>query len=104
MYGIEPWEFYQQYLEEQEVGCANGAYVGSASWDGERFADAAIADEQRWRRNVCKGINEIKALRVAWEHSKKFGHRHKMKMLEEDIRQRKEELKELITSRNYEWR
>lgn len=104
MYGIEPWEFYQQYLEEQEVGCANGAYVGSSSWDGERFADAAIADEQRWRRNVCKGINEIKALRVAWENSKKFGHRHKMKMLEDDIRQRKDELKELITSRNYEWR
>ena len=52
MYGIEPWEFYQQYLEEQEVGCANGAYVGSSSWDGERFADAAIADEQIGRAHV----------------------------------------------------
>ena len=97
---IIKWEF----LEEQEIICANGVYTGKTSWDGDRFADAAIADEQRWRRNVCKGINEIKALRVAWEKSKKFGHRHKMKMLEEDIKRRKKELKELITSRDYEWR
>ena len=97
-------EFLEEWEDEQEIICANGAYSGNTSWDGERFADAAIADEQRWRRNVCKGISEIKALRVTWENSKKLGNRVKMRMLEEDIKRRKEELKELITSRDYEWR
>ena len=101
---IIQWEFLEEWEDEQEIICANGAYAGNTSWDGERFADAAIADEQRWRRNVCKGISEIKALRVTWENSKKLGNRVKMRMLEEDIKRRKEELKELITSRDYEWR
>lgn len=101
---IIQWEFLEEWEDEQEVICANGAYTGNTSWDGERYADAAIADEQRWRRNVCKGISEIKALRVAWENSKKLGNRVKMRMLEEDIKQKKEELKKLITSRDYEFR
>lgn len=88
----------------EQPGCTNGAYIGNTSWDGERYADQMIADERRWRENIRKGINDIKALRVAWENSKKFGHKHKMRMLEEDIIKRKEEVKELILSRNYEWR
>jgi len=101
MFNIDLWD------DDDELKMptsTNGAYQGNTSWDGERYADQMLADERRWRENIRKGINEIKALRVAYENSKKFGHKIKMRMLEEDIKKRKQELKDIILARDYEWR
>lgn len=90
--------------EIQMPTSSNGAYQGKAIFEGESYADQMIADERRWRENIRRGINEIKALRADYNYSKKMGHKHKMRMLEEDIKNRKQELKDIILARDYEWR
>ena len=102
MYEVVPLEFLED--EFDDITSANGAYQGKAVFEGEAFADQMIADERRWRENIRKGINEILAMRVAYDESKRYGHKHKARQLEEDIKRRKEELKEIILSRDYEWR
>lgn len=101
MYELVPLEVLE---EDYDITSANGAYQGKAVFEGEAFADEMIADERRWRENIRKGINEILAMRVAYDESKRYGHKYKARQLEEDIKRRKEELKETILSRDYEWR
>ena len=101
MYELIPLEVLE---EDSDITSANGAYMGKAVFEGEAFADQGIADERRWRENIRKGIKEIMKLRAAYNESKRYGHKYKAKQLEEDIRQRKKELKETILSRDYEWR
>ena len=101
MYELVPIEV---LLEDSYITSENGAYRGKAVFEGEAFADEMIADERRWRENIRKGINEIMQLRAAYNESKRYGHKYKAKQLEEDIKQRKKELKETILSRDYEWR
>ncbi len=101
MYGVMPKEFLRQYQEQEEVGCRNGAYQGKAVFEGEAFADQMIADERRWRENIDRGIEEIKQLRKRYDFAKKNKFKHLMRQLEEDIVNRKEELKEIIESRDY---
>ena len=90
--------------EDSDITSANGAYQGKAVFEGEAFADQGIADERRWRENIRNGINEILMLRAAYNESKRYGHKYKARQLEEDIKRRKKELKEIILSREYDWR
>lgn len=101
MYELVPLEVLE---EDYDITSANGAYRGKSVFEGEAFADEMIADERRWREKIRKGINEIIGLRVAYNESKRYGHKYKARQLEEDIKLRKKELKEIILSRDYEWR
>lgn len=101
MFNIDLWD---DPDEIQMPTSSNGAFQGKAAFEGEIYADQMIADERRWRENIRKGINDIKAIRADYNYSKKRGHKHKMRMLEEDIKKRKQELKDIILERDYEWR
>lgn len=102
MYEVVPLEFME--YESDDITSVSGAYQGKAVFEGEAFADEMIADERRWREKIRKGIKEIMQLRTAYNESKRYGHKYKARQLEEDIKQRKKELKETILSRDYEWR
>lgn len=102
MYEVVPLEFLED--ESGDITSANGAYQGKAVFEGEAFADQGIADERRWRENIRKGIKEILELRVKLNEHKRFGHKHMARQCAEDIKRLKEELKETILSRDYEWR
>ena len=102
MYELVPLDFLED--ESGYITSTNGAYQGKQVYEGEAFADEMIADERRWRENIRKGIKEIIELRIAYNKSKQFGHKYKARQLAEDIKQRKKELKEIILSRDYEWR
>ena len=99
-----PLEFYDEYLEDEKVGCFNGAYRGKAIFEGEAYTDEMIADERRWRENVRRGLADLERMKGRIFSAKKYGHKYKLKMLQEDFIKKKEELKELILSRDYEWR
>lgn len=101
MYELVPLEVLE---EDYDITSANGAYQGKAVFEGEAFADEMIADERRWRENIRKGIKEILELRVKLNEHKRFGHKHMARQLEEDIKRRKKEIKEIILSREYDWR
>lgn len=101
MYELVPLEVLE---EDSDITSANGAYQGKAVFEGEAFADQGIADERRWRENIRKGIKEILELRVKLNEHKRFGHKHMARQFAEDIKRLKEELKETILSRDYEWR
>lgn len=101
MYELVPLEVLE---EDSDITIANGAYKGKAVFEGEAFADQGIADERRWRENIRKGIKEILELRVKLNEHKRFGHKHMERQCAEDIKRLKEELKETILSRDYEWR
>lgn len=101
MYELVPLEVLE---EDSDITSANGAYQGKAVFEGEAFADQGIADERRWRENIRKGIKEILELRIKLNEHKRFGHKHMARQFAEDIKRLKEELKETILSRDYEWR
>lgn len=101
MYELVPLEVLE---EDSNITSANGAYQGKAVFEGEAFADQGIADERRWRENIRKGIKEILELRVNLNEHKRFGHKHMARQCAEEIKKMKEELKETILSRDYEWR
>lgn len=101
MYELVPLEV---LLEDSDITSANGAYQGKAVFEGEAFADEMIADERRWRENIRKGINEILELRMKLNEHKRYGHKHRVRQCQEEIKILKEELKEIILSRDYEWR
>jgi len=101
MYELVPLEVLE---EDYDITSANGAYQGKAVFEGEAFADQGIADERRWRENIRKGIKEILELRVKLNEHKRFGHKHMARQCAEDIKRLKEELKETVLSRDYEWR
>lgn len=101
MYELVPLEVLE---EDSYIKSANGAYRGKAVFEGEAFADEMIADERRWRENIRKGIKEILELRVKLNEHKRFGHKHMVRQCAEEIKKLKEELKETILSRNYDWR
>ena len=104
MWGIMPLEFYDEYLDDEKISCKNGAYQGKAVFEGENYADKMIADERRWRENVRRGLADLERMKGIILDAKKYGHKYKMKMLQEDFINKKEKLKELILSRDYEWR
>jgi len=85
--------------ESDDITSVNGSYQGK-----QVFECKAFADERQWREKIRKGINEILWLRVAYNESKRYGNKYKARQLEEDIKRRKKELKEIILSRDYEWR
>lgn len=101
MYELIPLEVLE---EDSDITSANGAYQGKAVFEGEAFADQGIADERRWRENIRKGIKEILELRVKINEHMRLGHKHLARQCAEDIKKLKEELKETILSRDYEWR
>ena len=37
------------FIEEEQVGCFNGAYVGSDYWEQERYTDMRLALRARQR-------------------------------------------------------
>lgn len=102
MYELVQLEFME--YESDDITSVNGSYQWKQVFEGGAFADEMTADERRWREKIRKGINEILWLRVAYNESKRYGHKYKARQLEEDIKRRKKELKEIILSRDYEWR
>ena len=54
--------------------------------------------------NIRRGIADIERIRDELNNAKRYGHKHKARMLEADIERRKGEVKDIIQSRDYEWR
>lgn len=71
--------------------------------DIEQITDPILYDKQMWRKKIATGIKEIRRLRIKQHDARNNKRKNTSAMLESNIQKIKEELRQTILSRDYEF-
>ena len=89
-------------LREYLKGISDNS-TSDAFWVNEQGNDAHAQDKRLWRERIDTRIRKIKRLRIEYLTAKADKCENTMRYYDEEIRKLKDEVKQIVLSRDYEY-